>query len=395
LAFVQEFIRMAGMTHRIAILTEIIAPYRIPVFNALAKREAIDLNVIFLSETDPTLREWRVYKDEICFSYEILSSWRFRAGRTHVLLNAGLSASLKKFSPEALICGGYNYVASWQALRWARRRGVRFALWSESNAQDARALRKPVESLKTCFVKRCDGFVVPGKSAFEYLRSLGAPAERISIAPNAVDNTFFAAQAEKVKRNPAAFQEKFGLPRRFVLFVGRLVPEKGVFDLLRAYAKLERCLRSEVGLVFAGDGASRDELAQQAGRISPGTVCFPGFAQREDLAGLYALAEALVLPTHSDPWGLVVNEAMACGLPIIVSSMAGCSADLVEDGWNGYIVPPRDAEKLSVAINSLVRQPELKQRMRTHSSERIRNYSPEACADGLAVAAISAGTGAR
>ena len=329
------------MTHRIAILTEIIAPYRIPVFNALAKREAIDLNVVFLSETDPTLRQWRVYKDEICFSYEILSSWRFRAGRTHVLLNAGLSASLKKFSPEALICGGYNYVASWQALMWARRRGVRFALWSESNAQDARALRQPVESLKTCFVKRCDGFVVPGKSAFEYLRSLGAPAERISIAPNAVDNSFFAAQAEKVKGNPAAFREKLGLPRRFILFVGRLVPEKGVFDLLQAYAKLERCLRSEVGLVFAGDGVSREELAQQAERISPGTVCFPGFAQREDLAALYALAEALVLPTHSDPWGLVVNEAMACGLPIIVTSIAGCSADLVEDGWNGYIVPPR------------------------------------------------------
>ncbi len=79
--------------------------------------------------------------------------------------------------------------------------------------------------------------------------------------------------------------------------------------------------------------------------IIPGAVCFPGFAQREDLAGLYALAEALVLPTHSDPWGLVVNEAMACGLPIIVSSVAGCAADLVEDGWNGYVVPPRDVEK--------------------------------------------------
>ena len=90
-----------------------------------------------------------------------------------------------------------------------------------------------------------------------------------------------------------------------------------------------------------------------------------------------------------------MNEAMACGLPIIVSSMAGCSADLVEDGWNGYIVPPRDAEKLSVAINSLVRQPELKQRMSTHSSERIRNYSPGACAAGLAAAAISAGLEAR
>ena len=134
---------------------------------------------------------------------------------------------------------------------------------------------------------------------------------------------------------------------------------------------------------------------QQSKRISPGFICFPGFAQREDLAGLYALAETLVLPTHSDPWGLVVNEAMACGVPIIVSSVAGCSADLVEDGWNGYVVPPRDSEKLSVAIDSLVRQAELKGQMSARSLERIRKYSPEACADGLAAAATSAGTGAR
>jgi glycosyltransferase involved in cell wall biosynthesis len=150
-----------------------------------------------------------------------------------------------------------------------------------------------------------------------------------------------------------------------------------------------------VGLVFAGDGVCREELARQAKPISPGVVCFPGFVQREDLAGLYALAETLVLPTHTDTWGLVVNEAMACGLPIIVSSVAGCSADLVEDAWNGYVVPARDAEKLSVAIDSLLRQPELKQRMTARSSERIRNYSPEACADGLAAAATSAAMRAR
>jgi glycosyltransferase involved in cell wall biosynthesis len=382
------------MTHRVAILTEIIAPYRIPVFNALAQHEGMDLKVIFLSETDPTLRQWRIYKDEIRFPYEVLPSWRFRAGRSHFLLNAGLSASLEKFAPEAIICGGYNYIASWQALMWARRRGVRFILWSESNARDARGQHKPVESLKANFRKRCDRFVVPGKSAFEYLRLLGAPVESIFIAPNAVDNCFFATQAEEVKRHPDAFREKFGLPRRFILFVGRFVPEKGVFDLLEAYAKLENGLRSELGLVFAGDGASKEELQQQAKRISPGMVCFPGFAQREDLAGLYALAEALVLPTHSDPWGLVVNEAMACGLPIIVSTVAGCSADLVEDGWNGFVVPPRDSQELSVAIDSVVRQPELKQRMGKRSSERIRNYSPRACADGLAAATLSVHPGA-
>jgi len=383
------------MSLRLVIVTEIIAPYRISVFNALAKHEGIDLKVIFLSETDPILRQWRVYKDEIRFTYGVLPSWRLRAGGSHFLLNARLSASLNKFFPEAIICGGYNYVASWQAQMWARRRRVRFVLWSESNAQDARSLRKPVEFLKARFLKRCDGFVAPGKSAFAYLRLLGAPEERIFTAPNAVDNAFFAAQAGEAKRQAVAFREKLGLPQRFILFVGRLVPEKGVFELLEAYAKLEGDLRSEVGLVFAGDGISREELAQQTKRISPGTVCFPGFAQREDLAGLYALAECLVLPTHSDPWGLVVNEAMACGLPIIVSSVAGCSADLVDGGWNGYVVPPRDSEKLSAAINCVVRRPEVRQWMSAHSLERIRNFSPEACADGLATAAISGATGAR
>ncbi len=377
------------------LLTEIIAPYRIPVFNALARCPGVDLHAIFLAETDTALRQWRIYSDEIRFSHEVLPSWRWRAGQRSLLLNRGLWSSLEAANAQTIMCGGYNYPASWEALWWARRRNLRFVLWTESNQRDKRSGRAAVEWLKRYFVSSCDAFVVPGKSSFAYLRTLGVSEQVIFTAPNAVDNPFFATQAEKVKCEPAVFRERFELPRRFILFVGRLLPEKGVFDLLEAYAKLGTDLRSEVGLVFAGDGVSKEKLAQQARRISPGVVCFPGFAQREDLAGLYALAETLVLPTHSDPWGLVVNEAMACGLPIIVSSVAGCSADLVEDGWNGYVVPPRDSEKLSVAIDSLVRQPELRQRMSAHSSERIRNYSPEACAGGLAAAAISASTGAR
>jgi len=379
------------MTRKTVILTEIIAPYRIPVFNALARRDGMDLHVIFLAKTDRAVRQWHIYTDDIRFSYEVLPSWRWRAGKHSLLVNRGLWLALDAARPQAIVCGGYNYPASWGSLWWARRRNVRFVLWTESNQRDQRSGRAGVEWLKRYFVNSCNAFVVPGKSSFAYLRTLGVSEEAIFTAPNAVDNTFFATQAEKAKCHPATFREKLGLPRRFILFVGRLIPEKGVFDLLEGYAKLESGLRSEVGLVFAGDGVSREELVQRAKGISPGTVCFPGFAQREDLAGLYALAETLVLPTHSDTWGLVVNEAMACGLPIIVSSVAGCSADLVEEGWNGYVVPPQDSEKLSVAIKSLVGQPELKRQMSARSLERIRSYSPEACADGLAEAAISAG----
>ena len=191
------------------------------------------------------------------------------------------------------------------------------------------------------------------------------------------------------RAQPESHRRKWELPARFILCVARFVPEKGVFDLLEAYAKLDENLRNEVGLVFAGDGPAHAELAKRAGKVRPGTVVFPGFVQREDLAVLYALAEALIMPTHSDPWGLVVNEAMACGLPIVVTCVAGCAADMVVDGWNGYVVPSQNPERLKMAIESLLRNPELKQEMGAHSCERIGKFSPAACAAGLAAAACS------
>ena len=383
------------MTRRTVILTEIIAPYRIPVFNALAGRAGVDLHVIFLAETDHALRQWHIYTDEIRFSYEVLPSWRLRAGKRSFLVNRGLWSALDAANSQTILCGGYNYPASWEALWWARRHKVRFVLWTESNQRDKRSGGATLEWLKRYYVSSCNAFVVPGKSSFAYLRTLGASEQAIFTAPNAVDNTFFATQAEKVKCQPAAFREKFGLPRRFLLFVGRLVPEKGVFDLMQAYAKLESVVRSEVGLVFAGDGASKEALSERAKLIEPGMIFFPGFAQREDLAGFYALAEAFILPTHSDPWGLVVNEAMACGLPIVVTNVAGCASDLVEDGWNGYVVPPADPSRLSATIRSLLCQPERTQQMRARSSERIQAYSPQACAHGMAAAVLAPGAESR
>lgn len=383
------------MSRKLVILTEIIAPYRIPVFNALAVQPGVDLHVMFLAETDEGLRQWSIYKNEIKFSHQVLPSWRWRAGKSNILVNRRVFSALGKENPQVIICGGYNYATSWLGLWWAKRHKAEFVLWSESNGRDARSGARRVESLKMFFLRHCDRFVVPGKASFEYLKSLGCPATAIWTAPNAVDNDLFASRAGTARSQAAQIKEKRGLPARFILFVGRLVPEKGIFDLLAAYARLESDLRSAVGLVFAGDGISREELTGRAKDINPGNICFPGFAQREELADLYALAEALVLPTHSDTWGLVVNEAMACGLPVVVSDVAGCVSDLVQDGWNGYVVPAKDAEKLSVAMNALLTKPELRQQMGARSFDQIRKYSPQACASGLAAVALSETVGAQ
>ena len=376
------------MTTRLALITEIIAPYRIPVFNALAEHPQIDLQVFFLSETDASLRQWQVYKDEIRFSYEVLPSWRRRLGKYNLLLNSRVGAALRRFSPHTLLCGGYNYIAAWNAALWAEANQVPLLLWCESTARDARNHRRPLEFLKSRFIRKCSGFVVPGHSSAQYLHHFGVRQEELFTAPNAVDSAFFARAADSSRQRPGLRRE-LGLPDRYFLFSGRLVTEKGIFDLLTAYAKLDGGLRDKMGLVFAGDGAEKNKLMQLAKKVSPGTVLYPGFQQRENLAQLYALADALILPTHSDPWGLVVNEGMVCGLPIIASDVAGCVADLVHDGVNGFVVPPRDCDRLAFAMTALANDQELVQVMGDRSREMIQNFSPEICAAGMAHAASS------
>src|SRR5579872_624059 len=364
------------MSRRLVIITEIISPYRIPLFNALADRRDIDLHVVFLSETDPGLREWTIYKDEIRFSYQVLGSWRWQIGKRNYLLNVGIGHALELARPEVILCGGYNYLASWQALLWARLRNTPFLLWSESTLRDSRSGHPAVELLKTEFLRYCSGFVVPGRAALEYLRFRGLRKDRIYTAVNAVDNDLFASVAGCARRNAAQRRNELGLPDRYFLFAGRLVREKGVFELLSAYAKLDKALRQEIGLVFVGDGAARHALEAESSRVEPGTVKFAGFAQREQLASYYALADMLILPTYTDTWGLVVNEAMACGLPVILSEAAGCGADLVTDNWNGRIVPPKDVKALAFAMGALASQTDRLARMSVNSKSRILEYSP-------------------
>jgi 1,2-diacylglycerol 3-alpha-glucosyltransferase len=365
------------MKRRLVIVTEIISPYRIPLFNALAQNPDVDPHVIFLGDTDPKLRQWQVYKQEINFSYQVLPSWRKRIGKYNALLNFGIQKALEQSAPEVVLCGGYSYIASWQALRWARRNRVRFLLWSESNLQDMRRRYRFVEFLKKQFLKRSDGFVVPGRSALEYLRAQGIGESRISIAPNAVDNDLFAKAAESARRNALALRRELALPDRYFLFVGRLVREKGIFELLSAYSNLSEQLRREIGFVFVGDGEARQELQSFGSSISPGNVRFVGFVQREQLGAYYGLAAALVLPTYTDTWGMVVNEAMACGLPVIVSRAAGCAADLVHENRNGLLVTTRDVHSLETAIGTLAQRRDLCEAMGACSAQHIQSYSPE------------------
>jgi glycosyltransferase involved in cell wall biosynthesis len=122
-----------------------------------------------------------------------------------------------------------------------------------------------------------------------------------------------------------------------------------------------------------------------------GSVQFAGFAHREQLAVYYGLADVFLFPTHTDPWGLVVNEAMACKLPVIISYAAGCAEDLVQHGWNGYRFTSGDIRQLAAFMKSIAGDQQSRHEMGEHSYERIQQYSPVICANGIAVAAFSQG----
>ena len=219
------------------------------------------------------------------------------------------------------------------------------------------------------------------------MSTFGIPKTQIFVAPNAVDNNLFRTQGARVRELASEYRQSLQLPAQYFLNVGRLIAAKGVFDLLDAYAKLDLSMRSRISLLFVGDGVAREELKAGARAITPGSIQFRGFVQRDDLAPFYALADALVFPTHSDTWGFVVNESMASGTPVIASKVAGCVADLVRDSETGLTVPARDSSSLARCMTFLTSNPELRAQLGHQASDLIANYSPEACATGIASAA--------
>ena len=247
---------------------------------------------------------------------------------------------------------------------------------SESNYDDHR--RSPfIEAVKRTIVTLLfDGGVVGGKRAASYLQRLGLPSERIARAYDVVDNEYFLSRATQCRLE--ADVSRNGYLSQYFLFVGRLAPEKNISTLLEAFLQY-RNFGGTWSLVIVGDGPLNETLRNQAnGSAQAGAVIFTGRKDVRDLPALYANAGSFVLPSLSEPWGLVVNEAMASGLPVIVSSSSGCADDLVEDGSNGFIVDAKDATSIT---NALLRMSQFSSEERARLGERsktiIADYSPE------------------
>ena len=350
---------------RIALLTEIPAPFRLALFGALAAEPDVDLRVFFLAANDPR-RNYPAY--ELDFPAEVLPGKDALVGGRWLVVNASVLGRLRRFRPDVVLVGGWNQPAFWQALLYARAARVPFVVWVESTARDERAGRGSAEAAKRAVVRGAAAFVVPGRAAAEYVRSLGA--KQIAVAPNAVDLGVFGERTER----RAELRAKLGLERVTFLCVSRLSREKGVDLLVRAFDGVP----GELALV--GDGPDRERVAALAGP----RVRLLGRIERDELVDWYAAADAFVMPSRSETWGMSMTEAAAAGLPLVASEAPGAGYDLIEEGVNGFRVPVEDVDALRAALVRVATDDGFREHARPRTLELARGYTPEAWAESVA-----------
>jgi glycosyltransferase involved in cell wall biosynthesis len=295
-----------------------------------------------------------------------------------------------------LALAGYDRAAILSALAWAKIKGKIVIFLSESKADD-QARQSWKEGLKSLLVRRFDAALVGGRPHKKYAVSLGIPPDRVFVGYDVVDNDHFAQGAAAARAREAQLRQELRLPLPYFLTVCRFIEKKNLVRLLSAY-RLYRHLHPQNlwDLVLCGSGPLEVTLKEIAADL-PG-VHFPGFKQANELPAFYGLAGAFILPSsHFEQWGLVVNEAMAAGRPVLASTACGCAQDLVQEGWNGFTFDPNDEEGLArLMVEMSSGETDLKV-MGEASRRIIANWTPEVFAQNLfqAVAAARAAKTAR
>jgi glycosyltransferase involved in cell wall biosynthesis len=225
-----------------------------------------------------------------------------------------------------------------------------------------------------------------GERSEAYFRFYGARG--VVRSPHFVDNEHFARGAAAA--NVASLRREWNVREDAMVvgFVGKLVPKKRPLDLLAAVSS---CGRSDVHVVFVGDGELREACRRTAERLGVAAT-FAGFRNQSALPAAYAAMDALVLPSDvRETWGLVVNEAMACGTPALVSNACGCAPDLIREGHTGYTFQLGDVAVLGRAISRLASSADLRRQMSAGARAHIAGYTADAAARGVLQAVALAG----
>ncbi len=375
---------------RVAVLFSRLGPYHFA--RLLAANQVVQVTAVEFSNVD-SVYAWDEMTEPASFQRVMLFRDSLVEEHSAHAIAARLRAVLSELRPEVVAIPGWSDRCALAALAWCAEQGVPTVVMSETTPWDHdRKWWKEV--VKRQLVHGFAAALVGGRNHAQYLVALGMAAERINLGYDAVDNAYFSQRSEAVRGEAAgpagdAVRARWDLPQHYFLASARFIEKKNLGRLLAAFARY-RALAVPApapvwDLVLLGDGPLRPELERQLAELGlQGAVRLPGFKQYPELPAYYGLARAFVHASTTEEWGLVVNEAMASGLPVLVSHRCGCTADLVQAHRNGFTFDPGAVEELAQLMLRLASLPSQKlAAMGAASREIVAQWGPERFAQGL------------
>jgi glycosyltransferase involved in cell wall biosynthesis len=386
-------------TFRLAVVNSHPIQYFSPLYAYLNRDPALDVTALYCSDislrgaTDPG------FKQALTWDVDLISGYRSVFLGSHAtkrvpngfwsLICPQLWSEIRGGGYDAVWLHGYNYAASVLALIAARTRGLPVLMRSETHLgmRHTRWRRTVRDTVLAVVYRFVDGFLAIGTANRAYYRSLGVAETKIFDVPYTVDNERFMAGANLAPEQRASIRSEYGLPQDavIVLYASKFMRRKRPDDVIRAMARLRD--QGHVATLFmVGAGEMEQELRNLAEQLAMDNVVFSGFLNQLALPGVYAACDVFVLPAESEPWGLVVNEVMCAGLPIVVAEEVGCVVDLVKEGVNGYHMKAGDVASLAVAIEKLIADEPRRKQMGAASRVIINDWSYAQCRRGFEAA---------
>lgn len=361
---------------KIAYFTILPTPYRQPLLQRLTEQADLEVHIYFMARSEAD-RSWTVEVTGDRMHFLPVRTFSINRGKPLFFhFNRNVETVLKKQQFDLVIVPGWAQPTSIRALRWCGKNGVPTAVHSETHrlGYGPPGLKG---NLKHRVVARIlsgvTGGLAVGSAARDYLTGFGIPKKRIWLFPNTPDIEGIVEQVNTLKPERQKYLADLKLDcTDIALFVGRLIPAKAPLDLLRAYRRLTE-IRADTGLLIVGDGELRQKMVDYIQKHKLENVRLLGFKEGRELWSAYAAADLFVLPSRQEPWGAVVNEAAAAGLPLLVSDIVGAGLDLVRDGLNGYRVAAGDIPALTDCWNKILTS-EKRAEMGKQSQELVRGW---------------------
>ncbi len=357
---------------KVALVTNIPAPYRVPVYNRIAVDGRIDFTVIFCAEREPD-RHWDLEKFE--FKSVVLRESFFIRNDRYIHNNFDVLKQLKAIDPAVVVTGGFNPTHLY-AFFYAWRHGRKHICATDGTLASESDLSVFHKWIRRIVFKRSAAFIGSSEGSLDLFRSYGQRDARLFKSHLCIDNERF----RDARSQPKSFD---------LLFCGRLTQTKQPLFAIDVAERVAALLGRRVSLLFVGSGELEPQLRERAASASGVDVSFHGFATQTELPGLYGSARIFLFPTSWDPWGVVANEACAAGLPVIATPFAGAVGEIIQDGVNAFVRNP-DVEEWAAAVQRLLTDEHRYEEFSRNSLRLVAGHNYDASAAGVINASLAA-----